>query len=730
MTDTKEKNKLEKFTEHKNFYKRSTGKELDIIDPKDFNEKIQWLILNYYGPKEGELADKEKVKSYVSKLAVNGLKIPKTLKTYTDAKDINLDELPEKFVLKCNHYSGDVFICKDKKHFDLATAQKRLNEILKKDFASINLEYHYSHIKPIIMAEEYLNDGKHKNPLDYKFYCFNGKAESILVCSNRENKLKLNDFDLDWNELDYTTDEYRSNEKFKRPEKLKEMTRIAEELSKNLPFVRVDLYEINSDIYFGEYTFTPAAGVISYYKQKALDYLGEKLDLTKYKPETKGCDIIVPVYNAYDCLSPCIDSILKNTNLKVNRLLLIDDKSPDERVLPLLEKYEKISKKIILLKNEKNLGFVKTVNKAMNYSNKNIVLLNSDTIVSKGWLTEMVKCSNQNKKIATVTPFSNNLTPMKPLPESFRKQGFPNGFNFEQMANLVKKCSLNLFPELPTSHGFCMYIKRAALDMVGDFDEDNFGKGYGEENDFSFRCLEFGYKHILCDNVCILHTGSQSFLQNKTFHNEALIKKHPQAMQMTGAWYQKHEIDIITDNIVLALSAKENRINILITPDATLKSPDLEIIKKLKNKYNIHLLESESGNYVLHSFFKDADLKTAIYRQPVIIGKNASDEKEHQKMIDELKDIYGISIIIDSLDEDQITKKCQTAQKQKIDYLRARNKLIEYDFIQDILRGEELKRAENEKNKPQIEQTPKIKQKKLTIPQRICLKIRYILLGR
>ena len=268
--------------EHIKFYNERRSPELDLDNPRDFNEKIQWLILNYFGEKEGRLADKELVKDYVRQKKIAGLKIPKTLATYKNAEEINLEELPEKFVLKCNHFSGDVFICKDKKKFDLEAAKKRLNEVLAKDFAEINLEYHYSYIKPLIMAEEYLDDGKHKNPIDYKFYCFDGKPESVLVCSNREKSLKLNDFDLEWNELDYTTDKYRSKEKLQKPKNLKKMVRIAKELAEGIPFARVDLYEVGGNIYFGEYTFAPAAGVIDYYKREALDCLGEKLDLGKF----------------------------------------------------------------------------------------------------------------------------------------------------------------------------------------------------------------------------------------------------------------------------------------------------------------------------------------------------------------------------------------------------------------------------------------------------------------
>lgn len=274
--------KSKRIKEHEALYRMCFGKNLNIENPQDFNEKIHWLILNKYGRKEGRLADKQLVKNYVEDKHIKDLSIPRTLAVYKDANQINIDALPDKFVLKCNHFSGNVFICKDKKTFDLEKAKKQLNEDLKKDFSDINKEYHYSFIKPVIIAEEYLNDGKHKNPIDYKIYCFNGRAESILVCSNRENKLKLNDFDLNWNELDYTTSEYRSKEKFAKPKNLNKMIKIAEELSTDIPFARVDLYEIGNTIYFGEYTLTPGAGIIKYYKQRALDILGSKLDLESF----------------------------------------------------------------------------------------------------------------------------------------------------------------------------------------------------------------------------------------------------------------------------------------------------------------------------------------------------------------------------------------------------------------------------------------------------------------
>lgn len=249
---------------------------LDLENPHDFNEKINWLIVNKYGENEALLTDKYRVKEIIKSKNISDLHIPVLYKKYENAIEINLDELPDKFVLKCNHYSGSVFICKNKHHFNLDIAKNELHNQLNKNYAQIGLEYHYSFIEPYIIAEEYLEDSVHDVPIDYKFYCFNG---NILVCSNRNNSLKLDDYDLNWNFRDFSFSEYQSNELIKKPNNLKRMIEIAEQLAENTIFVRVDLYEINNKIYFGELTFTPGNGMIEHYKQSTLDYLGNKLIL-------------------------------------------------------------------------------------------------------------------------------------------------------------------------------------------------------------------------------------------------------------------------------------------------------------------------------------------------------------------------------------------------------------------------------------------------------------------
>ena len=141
----------------------------------------------------------------------------------------------------------------------------------------MNFEYHYKYIKPCIICEEYLKDKNYYMPIDYKIYCFNGKADCILVCTEREKNLRLDYYDLNWNYLNYSKKEYRNNTKLEKPKNLQEMIKIAEKLAGDNIFVRVDLYNINGKIYFGELTFTPCAGTVYYNTQEALNYFGEKL---------------------------------------------------------------------------------------------------------------------------------------------------------------------------------------------------------------------------------------------------------------------------------------------------------------------------------------------------------------------------------------------------------------------------------------------------------------------
>ncbi len=271
---------------HKIFYFINSQKDLNLDNPQNFNEKIHYLMLYVHGNREAKLADKYLVREYLKKHNLENI-APKLYGVYNSPDEIDFSKLPNRFVLKCNHGCGDIEFCENKTEFNIQAAKKHLAKALADDFSTHNLEPHYHHIDHKIICEEFLPVKKGKLPLDYKFYCFNGKAKFLLVCSERETNLRLDYFDLNWNYLPYAKPEFRSNKSIPKPKNLSKMVQIAEKLSKDFPYVRIDLYNINGKIYFSEMTFTPAAGKTDYNTEEALNYIGSliKLPPKRHKPE-------------------------------------------------------------------------------------------------------------------------------------------------------------------------------------------------------------------------------------------------------------------------------------------------------------------------------------------------------------------------------------------------------------------------------------------------------------
>ncbi len=368
----------------------------------------------------------------------------------------------------------------------------------------------------------------------------------------------------------------------------------------------------------------------------------------------KKCDVIIPIYNAYDALKECIETVIGNTNLKENRLILINDKSTDKRIIPFLNRVKDENKEnnIVVLSNENNLGFVGTVNEGMKYSNNDVLLLNSDTEVPKNWLENMKKCAYSGEKIATVTALSNNAT-LASVPRGLERNEIPQNMKFEEYANMVEKCSYCDYPELPTAHGFCMYIKRNVLDIVGFFDEDSFGKGYGEENDFSFRCLNYGYRNLLCDNVIVYHKESQSFSEKREKlckeHEKILNQKYPEYEVKLKDWCSKYPIKYIGNNILYSINLV-NKKNILIlihdwetsTGGTTLHVKD--ILSGLNEDFNFHILSYKDGIYKLYSYFNDNEcvVKLKNIRRLNVLPRY---NNEYKEMLSGIVEALGITTI-------------------------------------------------------------------------------------
>lgn len=262
-------------------FKAYTGRKLDIKHPKTFNEKLQWLKLYNRDKKYTEMVDKLLVKDYIAR-TIGSEYVIKTLGVYDKVEDLDINTLPKQFVIKCTHDSGSVIICKDKESFDFNKAKKKLKKALKRNMFWHGREWQYKNVKPRILVEEYLVEetGELK---DYKFMCFNGQVKCSFVCSSRFSKegLHVTFFDREWKVLPFEREFPHVKEGFEKPKNYQTMILLAEKLSSGIPFVRVDFYECDNEIYFGELTFTPGNGVERFSPEEWDLKLGEWIDLGK-----------------------------------------------------------------------------------------------------------------------------------------------------------------------------------------------------------------------------------------------------------------------------------------------------------------------------------------------------------------------------------------------------------------------------------------------------------------
>jgi GT2 family glycosyltransferase len=218
-------------------------------------------------------------------------------------------------------------------------------------------------------------------------------------------------------------------------------------------------------------------------------------------------DVIVPIYNATAMVVDLLASLRRSLGAQ-DHVLLIDDASTEAGVASVLDAFESSAPfQVTIVRNEQNLGFVRTVNRGMALTRRDVVLLNSDTVTTTGWLERLQEAAESDARIATATPFSNNAE-ICSFPEFCKAN--PEPADAEAIASALST-RMPAYPDLPTAVGFCMYIRRRALDELGDFDAATFGRGYGEENDFCMRAAAHGWRNVLCDSAYVVHRGGASF---------------------------------------------------------------------------------------------------------------------------------------------------------------------------------------------------------------------------
>lgn len=262
------------------FYKLTFGKKLDLNHPKTYNEKIQWLKLHDRKDEYTNMVDKYEIKKIMENKIGKEYIIP-TYQIYDNVKEIDFSILPNSFVIKPTHYGGNsgVVIVDDKTKINEKKIKRKLNKILKKNLYYYGREWQYKNVKPRIIVEEFLKDNNNDEMFDYKFYCFNGNVKIWFICSDRKHKVKYTFFDRKGNFIDVKQCGEPYDLNVKKPRNIDKMIELAEIISQGFIHLRVDFYEINNKIYFGETTFYDSSGFGPFEPEEWDRKIGDMIEL-------------------------------------------------------------------------------------------------------------------------------------------------------------------------------------------------------------------------------------------------------------------------------------------------------------------------------------------------------------------------------------------------------------------------------------------------------------------
>ncbi len=270
------------------WYLCKTGQKLNLDNPKTYNEKLQWLKLYDHNPLYSIMVDKYAVKNFVAKQIGSQYVVP-LIGVWENPQDIDFASLPNQFVIKTTHGGGGggVVVCKEKTNFDIMKAIEKLSDSMRSDGSILNKEWPYKNVHRKVIAETYMEDSKYNELRDYKFFCFNGEPKIMFIASGRMSNPEpyFDFFDMEFNHLNIKSAHPCSpeGELPVKPDSFDEMKKIAAKLSDGIPHVRIDLYEVNGRVYFGEYTFFHWGGCGSFEPEEWLTIMGEWIKLPEEK---------------------------------------------------------------------------------------------------------------------------------------------------------------------------------------------------------------------------------------------------------------------------------------------------------------------------------------------------------------------------------------------------------------------------------------------------------------
>ena len=263
------------------------GKKINWKNPQTYNEKLQWLKIYDRQDRYTKMVDKYEAKEYVKNIIGEEYIIP-TIGIYDKFENIDFEKLPQQFVMKCTHDSGGLVICKDKKNLNIKDAKRKINQCLKANYFNCWKEWPYKNVKPRIIIEKYMTNDDSDGINDYKFFCFNGKVKLLFIATDRVNEneeTKFDFYDENFNHLPIKNGHPNALVPPSKPLNFEKMKELAEILSKDIPHLRVDFYEINGKIYFGELTFSHWAGMVPFEPEEYDLILGNWIDISNIKPK-------------------------------------------------------------------------------------------------------------------------------------------------------------------------------------------------------------------------------------------------------------------------------------------------------------------------------------------------------------------------------------------------------------------------------------------------------------
>ncbi len=258
-----------------------------------------------------------------------------------------------------------------------------------------------------------------------------------------------------------------------------------------------------------------------------------------------GVDVVVPVFDAREHVEPCVESVLRHARGDW-RLVIVDDASRDPELVRWLDGMAARDSRVLVLRNEENRGFVVSANRGMRHAEgRDVVLLNSDTVVTRGFLEKLAAAAYADDSTGIVSPLTNNGT-ICSVPRFLEANEIPPSLTIDQFAVLVERASRRERPDLVTAVGFCMYVRSSVIERIGVFDEESFPRGYGEENDFSERALAAGFRVRLCDDLFVAHVGRASFGmegdEREDAHNDVMDRIHPTYHERVQAFIRENPL--------------------------------------------------------------------------------------------------------------------------------------------------------------------------------------------